>query len=555
MNHYRLTVWKLGVVLLLIGGHCLSTFAQNEVFNNGALLFVNNQAGTIKNYNVGDMPTLYVNGEINNNSGTLQNAAGEIQLTGDFTNVGTLNSTGDEVFVGGSNANVSGTLNSTTTTNNFNNLIIVKPSSTITLVTDVNVKDNINFVNGIIITGANTLYELNSTSTAIVNGVTSGTDKYVQGKLKWKTDGTSTYIFPIGHNSQNAQGFSISPSGTNPSNILGYLETNTTSPLKTVAYCDMEGKPGSGVYPIGSGTASPDGALDQVTFNLSSPLQWNVTNPGGGISTYNITALANGGQDIVPVTSTNTSYGDIRYLLKNGEPGNTGVSTGSGGSDFPTVGFLACPNQYTLSGMTSFSVFTINGANSGSTSLPVKYLYLRATPIDNSYIHLDWATAIEIDNKGFDIERSVDGVHFDKIGWVNGHGNATQVNYYSEDDKRVSSDIDYYYRLNQIDNNGNHAYSSIVTARLFSEKSFVVSDFLPTQLTEKTRLNIFTSIDRNLTFDIYDALGQHISRTERQLQAGSSRVDFDFSDIASGTYSALIQSNGEYLSRKFVIVR
>jgi hypothetical protein len=417
------------------------------------------------------------------------------------------------------------------------------------------VKENINFANGIIVTGTNSLYEMNTASSAIVNGVTSGTDKYIQGKLKWKTDGASTYIFPIGHSSQNAQGFSISPTGANPSDVLGYLESNSTSPLKTVAYCDMEGKPGSGVYPIGSGTAIPDGSLDQVTFNLSSPLQWNVTNPGGGISTYNITALANGGQDIVPVTSTNTSYGDIRYLLKNGEPGNTGVTTGSGGSDFPTVGFLACPNQYTLSGMTSFSVFTLNGSNSSSTSLPVKYLYLRATPVDNSYIHLDWATAIEIDNKGFDVERSIDGVHFDKIAWVDGHGNATQVSYYGQDDKRVSSDIDYYYRLNQIDNNGNHAYSSIVTARLFSEKSFVVSDFLPTQLTERTRLNIYTSIDRNLTFDIYDALGQHISRTERQLQTGSSRVDFDFSDIASGTYSALIQSNGEYLSRKFVIVR
>lgn len=546
---------KIFLCWALMGFTFIVGFAQNVLYNNGATLYINGQAGANKSYSASAMPTLYVNGSLINNTGSLENAAGELQLSGDFTNAGTLSTTGDEVFVGTTGSIFSGNLNGLGSNNNFNNLIIVKTGSTVTLNADAHVKDNLNFVNGIIVTGSNTLYEMNTSSSAVVNGSTSGTDKYVQGKLKWKTDGASTYIFPIGHSTQNAQGFSISPTGTNPSDILGYLETNATTPLKTVAYCDMEGKPGSGVYPIGSGTASPDGSLDQVTFNLSSPLQWNVTNPGGGISKYNITALANGGQDIVPVTSTNPSYGDIRYLFKNGEPGNTGVTTGSGGSDFPTVGFLACPNQYTLSGMTSFSVFTLNGSNSSSTSLPVKYLYLRATPVDNSYIHLNWATAIEIDNKGFDVERSIDGVHFDKIGWVDGHGNATQVNYYGHDDKHVSSDIDYYYRLNQIDNNGNHAYSSIVTARLFSEKSFVVSDFLPTQLTERTRLNIFTSIDRNLTFDIYDALGQHISKSESRLQAGSSKVDFDFSDIASGTYSALIQSNGEYLSRKFVIVR
>jgi hypothetical protein len=425
--------------------------AQNELYNNGALLYINGQAGTTKIYNATDMPTLYINGSVVNNTGSLENAGGELQITNDFTNNATLTSTGDEVFVGVSGSFLFGTLNGTGSINNFNNLIVVKPGSSVTLNADAHVKENINFANGIIVTGTNSLYEMNTASSAIVNGVTSGTDKYIQGKLKWKTDGASTYIFPIGHSSQNAQGFSISPTGANPSDVLGYLESNSTSPLKTVAYCDMEGKPGSGVYPIGSGTAIPDGSLDQVTFNLSSPLQWNVTNPGGGISTYNITALANGGQDIVPVTSTNTSYGDIRYLLKNGEPGNTGVTTGSGGSDFPTVGFLACPNQYTLSGMTSFSVFTLNGSNSSSTSLPVKYLYLRATPVDNSYIHLDWATAIEIDNKGFDVERSIDGVHFDKIAWVDGHGNATQVSYYGQDDKRVSSDNLTMKKFNNIE--------------------------------------------------------------------------------------------------------
>lgn len=77
-----------------------------------------------------------------------------------------------------------------------------------------------------------------------------------------------------------------------------------------------------------------------------------MTNPGGGISSYNITVHANGGQDINPITSVNSLA--IRYLLKNGEPGNTGVTTGDALPSFSATGFIACPNGYSLSGMNFF---------------------------------------------------------------------------------------------------------------------------------------------------------------------------------------------------------
>ena len=60
--------------------------AQNELYNNGALLYINGQAGTTKIYNATDMPTLYINGSVVNNTGSLENAGGELQITNDFTN-------------------------------------------------------------------------------------------------------------------------------------------------------------------------------------------------------------------------------------------------------------------------------------------------------------------------------------------------------------------------------------------------------------------------------------------------------------------------------------
>jgi hypothetical protein len=148
----------------------------------------------------------------------------------------------------------------------------------------------------------------------------------------------------------------------------------------------------------------------------------------------------------------------IRYLLKNGEPGNTGFTTASGGADYPTVGFIACPNQYTLSGMTSFSKFTVNGANPSGTGLPVKLFYFTGKKVEN-YSQLDWATAIEIDNEKFVVERSGDGVHFEAIGSVKGAGNTTVRQDYQWLDKTPLSGWNYY-RLKQVDFDGDIEYTN-----------------------------------------------------------------------------------------------
>ncbi|MBK7506490.1 MAG: hypothetical protein IPI52_15995 [Bacteroidetes bacterium] len=103
--------------------------------------------------------------------------------------------------------------------------------------------------------------------------------------------------------------------------------------VQSIAYCDIEKHSGTaGVENVGEGLSGYDGILDRITFNLKSPLQWDVVNPSGGITSYDITVSANGGQDFTPVVSSNAL--PIRYLMKNGEPGNTGYATGIGAPSF-----------------------------------------------------------------------------------------------------------------------------------------------------------------------------------------------------------------------------
>lgn len=409
----------------------------------------------------------------------------------------------------------------------------------VNLTNSVTLTDTLKFQNaGIVVTGvSNTIFVDNASVDAVKGGSVSGTDKYVQGRLQRKINSGSTYSFPIGHSAQNAQGFSITPTGTNGSNILGFLEANSSSPLQARAYCDLETKTASGQQ-IGQGTAGADGALDLVTFNLASPLQWDVTNPGGGITAYDITVNANGGQDINPVSSAGGT--PIRYLMKNGEPGNTGVTTGTGGADYPSTGFLACPNGYTLTGMTSFSDFTLDGASQSNTGLPVKLTYFTARKEGETSV-LNWMTSLEIDNDRFEVERKVNE-DFEYIGKVNGSGNSTSPIRYQFVDEAPANAWNYY-RLKQVDFDGKFEYSNIV-ALYFDNKEEVSVSFYPNPVDN----NIFISVNNKNVIQeaaIYNALGQEI----RRIDIDSNN---DVSDLASGTYFIKVKTGLQIITKQFV---
>ncbi len=103
--------------------------------------------------------------------------------------------------------------------------------------------------------------------------------------------------------------------------------------------------------------------------------------------------------------------------------------------------------------------------------VPVELLSLNARPLENS-IQLNWATATETNNKGFDIERSISPTKgFVKIGWIEGNGNAASENNYLFEDAHVEKGIKYYYRLKQMDFDGAFEYSNTVFAKIEDRNS------------------------------------------------------------------------------------
>ncbi len=201
-----------------------------------------------------------------------------------------------------------------------------------------------------------------------------------------------------------------------------------------------------------------------------------------------------------------------------------------------------------------FSEFWLHGSQPAQ-ALPVEMIYFEANAIDNSYIQLKWATAIEINNDGFWVERSTDGVNFNAIAWVDGHDNSTVTNTYSYNDMNVVAGTRYYYRLKQMDNDGQFEYTAIVSAIIAGDVTFEVLDFIPNPTSGQTNLFITSSTLQEVNIELYNIIGERIMDRVAGLNKGGNVVPFDFNLLAAGTYTAVVHTGNEVHSRKVVITK
>jgi hypothetical protein len=110
---------------------------------------------------------------------------------------------------------------------------------------------------------------------------------------------------------------------------------------------------------------------------------------------------------------------------------------------------------------------------------------------DLERIRIDWETVTEIDNDGFEVQRSEDGINFEKIGWVDGNGSSTLTHNYTFYDEEPLQGSNYY-RLKQIDYNGDFEYTGIISVLFKSDKSkYEIFDLMGSK------------IDQMITFGIY----------------------------------------------------
>jgi hypothetical protein len=222
---------------------------------------------------------------------------------------------------------------------------------------------------------------------------------------------------------------------------------------------------------------------------------------------------------------------------------NTEIVTPTSVTEDPIGGYIA----YTAT-FTGFSQFVLAAPN---VALPVNLLSFEAKAVNRS-IQLDWSTAQEDNNRGFVIERSINGSTYEKIGWVDGKGNSAIRVDYKYIDNFVQPGIVYYYRLRQTDFDGNQKLSMIRTAKI--DQSGTVITLGPNPANPKgDKVKLFISGNSSrANLDMINTQGQ-VVRTWKQVNASDTPLDLDISGLAAGLYIIHIQLPGENRVEKLII--
>lgn len=341
-----------------------------------------------------------------------------LDVYGDWTNNGTFNAnSGSLTFRGAIAQNINGS-----SANNFNSLIL--NTSGLTLNSPVQLTGALTLTNGIINTSATNLLTL--TATASTNEGTNST--HVNGPMC--KIGNTAFKYPIGKSGLYC-----------PIQIEASTDINNSI---TAVY--LRAAPSNNVLGSMNG-------LDHVSYIES----WDLTR-NAGTEYPAITLFWKGG-----VNSWITDVTDLRIAHWNSatskwdDMGGVGVGSSGGGFITSTVPF------------TSYSPQTF-GSKTGPNPLPVELIEFDGVFVDNK-VFLKWATASEINNSHFIIQRSENGRDFEELSNVKAVGNSTQFNYYASEDTNPFEGNNYY-RLKQVDFDGKFTISKTILIKNKIEKSF-----------------------------------------------------------------------------------
>jgi hypothetical protein len=211
-------------------------------------------------------------------------------------------------------------------------------------------------------------------------------------------------------------------------------------------------------------------------------------------------------------------------------------------------------NTASIAGINSFSDWTLGEDG----ALPVELKSFTATTI-GSKVRLNWNTATEINNYGFEIERAKTSNYslllWEKIGFINGNGNSNSPKSYTFIDDNVSSEK-YSYRLKQIDNDGQFEYSSPVQIDLGSLSTFSLHQNYPNPFNPSTTIQFSLPAALNVKIIIFNLLGQEIQTLVNETkEAGIHEIIFDAQNLNSGVYLYKIEAGSYIQTRKMTLIK
>jgi hypothetical protein len=329
----------------------------------------------------------------------------------------------------------------------------------------------------------------------------------------------------------------------------GYTVTDPNYPGNTVSGCSWNGNNNNSAwfeftanatsaYLTVSGIFSDDGTPS------SSDVQPIVVSRSGTDCSSGTFSVPTGG---CPDDETRNN---MSYLSSNGggtSSGNVYFNGITANAEFNLSG-LTIGNTYYLyidgngGASSSFYIEVVSGA-AACSSLPVTLLNFSGEK-ENNNNKLLWTTATEINNDYFELERSYDALNFEKIVEVDGAGNSSNIlNYYQFDFNFDRTKPVSYYRLKQLDFDGQYSYSNIVAL----DNDTKIGEILIYPNPATNYLNITNNKSEVTNYQIYSVEGKLIHQGEFM-----STHKIDLNQYSSGTYLIKLISRNKVYQQKFI---
>jgi hypothetical protein len=366
--------------------------------------------------------------------------------------------------------------------------------------------DSLSLISGKIVTGTDVRVTSGSRTSYINGEIRTGNISgagYVNGVIqRWIDTVASVYTFPVRFND------------TVRTVIMDYTAGPSAAGTITVQF--VPGNPGNAGLPVTDNFVNLNRASENGV--------WRISQANGLVGgTYNLSLAGNQFRGIINTSSISV----IRRLDNVSNWSNNGTYTAATGTTTSPV--------FNRSGLNVYGEFTA-ASDTLSNPLPVSLLVFNAKPADNDVV-INWTTASEINNKGFNIERSVDGRTFEFVRFVEGAIQSSSVLNYSEiDNEAFSLSNTLYYRLRQIDLDGTETLSKVVKV---TRNDIGIANILisPNPFSFNTVVSLSSMEEGNVSIIITDIQGRVIATKNVTIQQGNNSIILnDLEIVSDGVY-------------------
>jgi hypothetical protein len=174
--------------------------------------------------------------------------------------------------------------------------------------------------------------------------------------------------------------------------------------------------------------------------------------------------------------------------------------------------------------------------------------------IVNGKVILDWITATELNNWGFEIQRSFDNNIFVTIGFIEGKGNSTTNQYYSFTDESIAGKV--YYRLKQMDYIGTYNYSQVIEVSGVTVSSIQLEQNYPNPFNPATSIKYQIGNEGFVSLKVFNALGEEVAELINEFQKGGNyQLIFNADNLPSGMYVYKITAGNYTESKKMILMK